>query len=178
MNFQNCTLLAIFGQHSKTMKRAFNLILLIVGFGLVSKAQVSPHALGVRLAGDNFNRGAEVSYQHGLGDANRLEFDLGVGSGKNHDHMFLAVIYQWHWNITGGLNWYAGPGGALGFHDHYNNDDDHFSIAVGGQVGLEYDFSVNNAPIQLSIDARPLWDFIGDTHNLGYGTALGIRYVW
>ena len=160
------------------MKRIVNLLVVIFAISMLSSAQVNPHAIGVRLAGDNHNSGAEISYQHGLGDANRLEFDLGFGNHKFHDHMLLAVIYHWNWNISGGFNWYAGPGGALGYHDHFKNDDDHFSIAVGGQIGIEYDFSVNNAPILLSIDARPLWDLLGDTHDLGYGTALGIRYVW
>ncbi|MFY0644658.1 MAG: hypothetical protein JXR19_09360 [Bacteroidia bacterium] len=160
------------------MIRVTFLFAFVFSICFITQAQINPHAIGLRLASDNEANGAELSYQHGLGDANRLEFDLGLGAHKNHNNMFLAGIYHWVWNINGGLNWYAGPGAALGFHDHNKNSDDHFSLALGGQIGIEFDFNSNNAPILLSVDARPMWDFIGDTHNLGYGTALSIRYTW
>ncbi len=140
-------------------------------------AQVNPHAIGVRLSGNGDVNGAELSYQHGLGEANRLEFDLGFGAGKNHNRMFLAGIYHWDWNITGGLNWYVGPGAALGIYS-YDNNSGYFNIGLGGQIGLEFDFNKLNAPILLSIDARPMWDFLGDNAGFDWGASLGIRYTW
>ena len=156
-------------------KIAITSIIFLVGFCV--QAQVNPHAIGVRLGGNGDVNGAELSYQHGFGEANRLELDLGFGSNKNHSRMFLAGIYHWNWNITDGLNWYVGPGATVGFRS-YDNSSDHINIGVGGQIGLEYDFSVHNAPILLSIDARPMWDFLGDNSGLGWGAALGVRYVW
>jgi len=158
------------------MKKIF-IISIILFAGYFTQAQVNPHAIGLRLGGDGDVNGAEISYQHGFGEANRLELDLGFGSNKNHSRIFLAGIYHWNWNITSGLNWYVGPGAALGFYS-YDNSDDYINIGLGGQIGLEFDFNKLNAPILLSIDARPMWDFIGDNSGLGWGAALGVRYTW
>ncbi len=151
----------------------------ILGAGLLgfsSLGQISSHALGLRLGGDGDINGAEISYQHLLSSSNRLELDLGLYGNSNNNHTHIAGIYQWVWNLDGGLNWYAGPGAAIGFHEHKRSED-HMSLSIGGQVGIEYNFS-SKAPFQLSIDGRPMWDFIGNDHGLGWGLALGIRYVW
>lgn len=59
------------------MKKVVMVIGLIVGVGFQSQAQsISEHALGLRFGGNN-GYGAEVSYQHALGENNRLEIDLG-----------------------------------------------------------------------------------------------------
>lgn len=158
------------------MKKGF-ILALFIAMGFCATAQVNPHALGLRFGGDGDINGAELSYQHGIGDMNRLELDLGFGANKNHNRMFLAGIYHWNWNITGGLNWYVGPGASVGFYA-YDNSDDYINVALGGQIGIEYDFNTIGAPILISLDARPMWDFIGDNAGLGWGAALGIRYTW
>lgn len=157
--------------------RKMLLVFIVMGMVIYAQAQVSPHAIGVRLGGNGHVNGAELSYQHGLGEANRLEFDLGFGYGKDHHRSFLAVIYHWDWNITSGLNWYVGPGGSIGFHS-YDHNDNYLNVALGGQLGLEYNFMAQGTPILLSIDTRPMWDFVGDHAGLGWGAAFGIRYVW
>lgn len=162
---------------NNNIMKKFAVIGVILIFGYCVQAQVSPHAIGLRLGGNGDINGAEISYQHGLSSINRLEFDLGFGSSKNHNRMFLSGIYQWDWNIASGLNWYVGPGATLGLYS-YDNNDNYLNIGIGGQIGLEYNFSAQNAPILLSIDARPMWDFIGDNSGLGWGAALGIRYLW
>jgi opacity protein-like surface antigen len=160
------------------MKKLIFLLTFIAGVGLYSQAQVNPHAIGVRLGGDGDINGAEISYQHGMGDANRLELDLGFGGNDVHNRMYLAGIYHWDWHLTGGLNWYVGPGAGIGFY-HWDNYDDYINIAIGGQIGLEFDFNTKGAPILLSIDARPMWDLTGDDHaGFGWGAALGIRYTF
>lgn len=140
-------------------------------------SQVNPHALGARFGGNGTLNGAELSYQHGLSSKNRLEFDLGFAASKNHSRSYLAGIYHWVWNLDGGLNWYVGPGASIGnYHDR--NYSNYFNIALGGQLGLEYDFSKYNTPLLLSLDIRPMWDFLGDNAGLGWGASFGLRYVW
>ena len=71
-------------------------------------AQIANHAIGLRLGGgDGF--GTEISYQHGLNDLNRLEFDLGMHNGNHYNAWGLAGIYQWVWNIDGGFNCMPAP---------------------------------------------------------------------
>ena len=159
------------------MKKLLIFAFILFSISFYTKAQVNPHAIGLRLGGDGTTNGAEFSYQHGKGEANRLEFDLGFGYNKNHNRMLLAGIYQWDWNLTGGLNWYVGPGASIGFYT-YDDSPGYINIALGGQIGLEYDFNTLGTPLLLSLDSRPMWDFIGDNAGLGWGVSLGIRYTW
>lgn len=159
------------------MKKNFFLLFFLTAF--ISNAQFSPHAIGVRLGGSHYgDYGGEISYQHALGSNNRLEFDLGWRNHNNWSHMGLSVIYHWGWNITDGLNWYVGPAARVGFWQDKGPDDDYIGIAVGGQLGIEYDFNEHSVPLQVSLDVRPLWNFIGTYGGFGYGTALGIRYTF
>lgn len=158
------------------MKRILVSVIFVFSFAYCTQAQVNPHAIGLRLNGNGDVNGVEISYQQGLGNKNRLELDLGFAGNNHQDRMLFAAIYHWDWKITSGLNWYAGPGAMIGLYSY--DTGDYLNIAIGGQIGLEYDFSNLTAPILLSIDARPMWDFIGDYNGLGWGAALGIRYVW
>ena len=162
------------------MKKRLIILTVIISMSLSTFGQVNPHAIGLRSGGDGSINGAELSYQHGMGEANRLEFDLGFRGNKNYNNMFLSSVYQWNWNLTSGLNWYVGPGAALGFY-RWNDDNTSSSglnLGIGGQIGLEFDFNKLGAPILLSIDARPMFDFIGYNNDFGWGAALGIRYTW
>lgn len=158
------------------MKKIIILTLLVLGLGLNAHSQVNPHALGLRLGGGSYS-GAELSYQKGLGNANRLEFDLGFGANKNHNRSYLACMFHWNWNIADAFNWYIGPGASVGFYT-YDQNEGYFNLALGGQIGIEYDFKKKNVPLLLSLDARPMWDFLGDHSGLGWGVAFGVRYVF
>jgi hypothetical protein len=158
------------------MKKILLIVALVSCLTFIANAQVNPHAIGLRLGGGSFN-GAEISYQQGIGNANRFELDLGWGGNSHYNRLSVTGIYQWDWNITSGLNWYVGPGASIGLYSNDNNDG-YINVALGGQIGLEYDFKKQGAPILLSLDVRPMWDFLGDNSGLGWGTALGIRYVW
>lgn len=164
------------------MKKLALSVLAIAGLALSTQAQVRPHALGLRLGGGSSN-GVEVSYQHGLNSKNRLEFDGGMFTSDNYDRIALVGMYHWVWNLSGGLNWYVGPGAGLSL-DKYNmvkvgsNKDGGIGVAVGGQIGLEYDLNKQKVPLMISLDARPMFDLLGDYSGFGYGAALGVRYTW
>ena len=107
-----------------------------------------PRAIGGRLGW-----GAEVSYQHQLGEANMLSAELsfpgfyGIGAAATYDWLnpFGAYI---PWNHKGEWNWYMGVGaGASYWFTSYLN------VGVAGRVGVEYDFWF---PLQLSLDWRPV----------------------
>ena len=159
------------------MKKILFLTLIIFSISYYAKAQVNPHAIGVRLGGNGDVNGIELSYQKGFSELNRLELDLGFGGNSHQSRFYLTGIYHWDWNITEGLNWYVGPGAGIGYYS-YDDSSDYLNIAIGGQIGLEYDFNTLDAPILLSIDVRPMWDFVGDNAGLGWGAALGVRYTW
>ncbi len=154
------------------MKKLILLAICLFGFTLTSQAQmIADHALGLRL-GDNDGFGTEISYQHGLSENNRLEFDLGWRSHDNADAFRLTGLYQWVWNIDGGFNWYAGVGGGIGSVDIDNGDNDFFAL-VAGDVGIEYNFDF---PLLISLDFRPEIGFIDYYDDLDFDIALGLRY--
>ncbi len=138
---------------------------------------ISKNALGLRL-GDNDGFGAEISYQRGLSENNRLEFDLGWRNNDNFDAFRLTGLYQWVWRLDGNFNWYAGVGGGIGsvsYDDNFpGNDGSEFFALVAGDIGIEYDFDI---PLLISLDFRPEIGF-NDTisDDLDFDIALGIRY--
>ena len=161
------------------MKKLFLLSVAVLGFTFASSAQdISENAIGLRL-GDSDGFGAEISYQHALGENNRLELDLGWRDGSNYDGFKLAGLYQWVWDIDAGFNWYAGVGGGLGsfsFNNPGGKDISDTFIFAAGDIGIEYNFDI---PLLLSLDFRPEIGFGDDLYNnndLDFDIALGIRY--
>ena len=149
------------------MKKLLISLIALVALTTAANAQYSS-ALGVRV-GAGSAWGAELSYQGYLGNINRIELDLGANFGR-YTGVSIATIYHWHWFLAGGFGFYIGPGiqGYL--------VEKHLGLGVGGQVGIDYQF---NAPIQLSLDVRPMWDIFSTTGAaLNYGAALGIRYAF
>ena len=161
------------------MKKLFLLSIALLAFAFTSNAQdISKNALGLRL-GDSDGFGAEISYQRGLGDNNRLELDLGWRDGRNYDGFKLAGLYQWVFPLDGDFNWYVGAGGGLGsfgYNDNNGNDFNDTFVFAAGDIGIEYNFDI---PLQLSLDFRPEIGFGDDTYknnDLDFDIALGIRY--
>lgn len=167
------------------MKKSTLILVFAFSFlATVSFGQVEPHAIGFRAGSGTFGSGAEISYQHGFGSSNRLELDLGWRNGYHkHKHNYyawgLTGIYHWVWNLDGGLNWFAGPGAQIGAYNNRDHDyDDGLTLNVGGQIGIEYNFNELGAPLQLGLDVRPMWGFVGYYHRLGMGGALSFRYTF
>ena len=88
----------------------------------------------------------------------------------------ITGLYEIHGPISGaaGLKWYIGPGAHIGF---YNTKSGNGSFAgIDGVLGLDYKF--NGAPINLSLDWQPSFEF-GDTRGfVGSWGGLGIRYTF
>ena len=168
------------------MKKIISLSTLLIMLFSVN-AQVNPHAIGVRLGsgfGNNYSSSnVELSYQHGLGDAHRIELDLGLNlgissyNGATYLQSLLSGAYHWDWNIVAGFNWYIGPGAQVGFYS--SSSINSFIFGVGGQGGVEYDFNTHGIPILVSLDVRPMYNIGSTSINGMYFTNAGsIRYVF
>jgi hypothetical protein len=111
---------------------------------------------------------------------------------NSHAGELIAYFYGHHVRITGlyeihgplgdaaGLQWYIGPGAHIGLYDgdHPHHDDDHenhMHIGIDGVLGLDYKFK--GAPINISLDWQPAFEF---GHGAFYGNwgGLGIRYTF
>ncbi|MAO07800.1 MAG: hypothetical protein CL596_03715 [Alteromonas sp.] len=160
------------------MKKVIFTLLAMVGFTFAAQSQeISKNAIGLRL-GDNDGFGTEVSYQRGIGDNNRLEFDLGWRDNERFDAYRITALYQWVWNLDGGFNWYVGAGGGLAqvdFDDNIPNfdDDSETYLYAAGDIGIEYNFDI---PLLLSLDFRPEFGFGDYNDDVDFDIALGVRY--
>lgn len=144
---------------------AIKLVLILTflfAFSDLMKAQ--PRALGLR-----GGYGAELSYQHSLG-RNFVEADLGWG----FNGLWVSGIYDFLFPIQDGFNFYAGPGAQLGMFMYHKDGRSlgRFDLGLVGQIGVEYNFDF---PLQLSLDWRPSFTFLGGGFGY-YGIALGARY--
>jgi hypothetical protein len=85
-------------------------------------------------------------------------------------------LYEIHGDFNGadGLKWYIGPGAHVGVYGSQYGDG--AFVGIDGVLGLDYKF--NGAPINVSIDWQPSFEF-GDNRGF-YGSwgGLGIRYTF
>lgn len=150
------------------MKKMYLTLALVVSMISVVNAQVEGKAIGLR-----FGNGGEISFQTALGEANRLELDLGLNNWDNnygYSGFGLTGIYQWVWGldeIAPGFKWYAGFGATVGSYKPNG-----IGVGLAGQIGLEYNFTI---PLQISIDYRPAI-FIINSHNSYDDARIAIRY--
>ena len=150
------------------MKKLFIALVAVFAMSTMASAQIKD--LGVRGAFGS-GAGAELSAQWGMG-GNRLETDLGWAGGDHWGYINLSGIYQWTGTISGDFGWFAGIGANLGLYNGTDKDYDGFGLGLAAQAGFEYNFSF---PLQLTLDVRPNWGFIGHS-GFGWGLALGVRY--
>ena len=127
--------------------------------------------------------GAGISFKHFLTGNNALEL---IGYFWGHGTR-ITGLYEIHGPIKGatGLKWYIGPGAHIGFYnDHHHNHnhihDDHYGhgpvIGIDGVIGLDYKF--RGAPINMSLDWQPSFEFGEGRGFYGNWGGLGIRYTF
>ena len=147
------------------MRKLVLILVAVMGMAFAANAQ----NIGVRLGGGT-GYGGEFSYQQFLGNNNRIELDLGYSSGQ---YLNFAAAYQWTFPIAGDFGWFIGPCVNVGYCINHK-----LGLAVGAQGGVEWNPS--NLPLQFSVDARPLYDFLMDPacayNGFGYGVAFSVRY--
>lgn len=150
-------------------------VILIALFAMVVLSTQAQDAIGLRFAGGN-GSSAEISYQKGMSDANRLQLDLGLNLGSSYTGLGLTGTYQWTFGLADvdGLGWFVGPGATASLWS-YKDADNYFNIGLGGIIGIDYEFEA--IPIQLSLDIRPMFNVIG-YNGLYWDGALAIRYVF
>lgn len=116
--------------------------------------------------------GGGISFKHFLQEKAALEL-IGYFWSRGSR---ITGLYEIHGPISGatGLQWYIGPGAHVGFYNSKYGDGAY--IGVDGVIGLDYKF--RGAPINVSLDWQPSFEF-GD--NRGFASSwggLGIRYTF
>lgn len=88
----------------------------------------------------------------------------------------LTGLYEIHGNFAdaSGLKWYIGPGVHIGFYnDKYGNGP---FAGIDGVLGLDYKF--HGAPINMSLDWQPSFEFGNNRGFYGNWGGLGVRYTF
>ena len=85
----------------------------------------------------------------------------------------VTGLYEVHkdLNVIDNLNWYYGGGAHVGFYKAGSG------IGIDGILGLDYKF--NGAPINISLDWQPSFEFGANLDNgfVGNWGGLSVRYV-
>jgi hypothetical protein len=151
----------------QTILIAIAAVLFISNANAQSMGSTYKTALGVKLLD-----GAGITVKHFINDRDALE---GIGFFWNQGTR-ITGLYELHYDINGapGLKWYIGPGAHLGF---YNTKYGNGSFAgIDGVLGLDY--KINNAPINLSLDWQPSFEFGTGRGFTGSWGGLGVRYTF
>ena len=143
------------------------LVIFITTATAQSKGRTYTTALGVK-----FLDGAGITLKHFISERDALE---GIGFFWNQGAR-ITGLYELHYDINGapGLKWYVGPGVHIGF---YNTKNGGGSWAgIDGVLGLDY--KINNAPLNLSIDWQPSFEFGTGRGFTGNWGGFGVRYTF
>lgn len=99
------------------------------------------------------------------------------------DGFRFTGLYEIHGDITGadGLKWYIGPGAHIQFWSddwkkRFPTRDAGMALGVDGVLGLDY--KIKGAPIDLSLDWQPSFNFVGYTYFEGSMGGLSIRFTF
>jgi len=90
----------------------------------------------------------------------------------------ITGLYEAHYDIQNapGLKWYVGAGGHLGLYQHKYGGG--AAIGIDGILGLDY--KIKGAPLNLSLDWQPAFEF-GNRYGNGFSGnwgGLSVRYVF
>lgn len=162
------------------MKRIIMAAIVLTAFAQGASAQAKGSSYKTAL-GVKFYPGAGITLKHFVKSNAALE---GIAYFWR-DGMRITGLYEFHGNISGapGLKWYVGPGAHVGFwnnrywrNSRYPDYNGGALVGIDGVLGLDYKFK--GAPINMSIDWQPSYEF--GTYGGFYGNwgGLAIRYTF
>lgn len=159
------------------------LLLMAFAFMSINSNQIFAQAKGTSYQtalGVKFYPGGGITLKHFLKKDAALE---GIAYFWR-DGTRITGLYEYHGNINGapGLKWYVGGGAHIGFWNNkywrreYGLNSGTAIAGLDGVLGLDY--KINQAPINLSLDWQPSYDF--GTYSSFYGNwgGFSIRYTF
>ncbi len=162
------------------MKKIF---ILAVVFTVFAQQQIFAQAKGSSYKtalGVKFYPGAGITIKHFVKSNAALE---GIGYFWR-DGVRITGLYEFHGNISGapGLKWYVGPGAHIGFWNDaywrrkYGLARGNALAGIDGVLGLDYKFK--GAPINMSVDWQPSFEFGDYGGFIGNWGGFAIRYTF
>ena len=148
----------------------------IIGIILSSFSYAQDYNTGVGLrAGYSYG----LTIKHFVSEKNALE---GLFSSRWQGFQITGLYeYQNHFSSAERLNWYIGFGAHVGFWNGNNvkwgdSGTNYTVVGIDGILGLEYVFK--EVPINLGIDWKPSFNFVGYSGFWSNGGAISNRYIF
>lgn len=147
---------------------------------LTASAQ-TPSEYYKQAIGGRFGVANGISYKYFMTPGGHA-IDGIVNFQGNRDYGIFKVLglYEIHNKIAvldyQGLLWYYGAGGGLGFYTDKVEDNTSVALSLDGVVGL--DFKVPDAPLNISLDWKPMIELSPDPGVKFDGIGLSIRFVF
>jgi hypothetical protein len=153
-----------------------NVLCCLIVFCLVSIGNAQDYKTGIGLRG-GFESGLTV--KHFISTKSALEGILG-SRWRGFEFTGLYEIHNQAFNADR-LNWYFGFGGHIGFWDgdyaKWGDAGKNYTVVgIDGIIGLEYNF--REVPLNISIDWKPAYNFVGYSGFWADGGALSLRYIF
>lgn len=155
------------------MRKFFAVALLLLATSFTNAQSKSTNSSSYKTAlGVKVWDGGGISFKHFLNDNGALEL---IGYFWKRGSR-ITGLYEIHGPVKGaaGLKWYIGPGAHIGFYNTKYGDGSF--IGIDGVIGLDYKF--NGAPINVSLDWQPSFEFGDNRGFVGNWGGLGIRYTF
>ncbi len=139
----------------------------VMGQNKSSNSSSYKNALGVKVWD-----GGGISFKHFFNEKNAGEL-IGYFWGQGTR---ITGLYEIHSTLgdDGNFKWYIGPGAHIGLYNTKYGDGAFFG--VDGVLGLDYKFK--KAPINMSLDWQPSFEFGDNRGFVGSWGGLGIRYTF
>ena len=150
------------------MKRFILTLFLCICFITLTNAQDYRNGIGLRAG---FNQG--LTFKHFISGKSALELLLAT-RWSGFEITGLYEIHNSAFDIDR-FNWYFGAGAHVGFYGSSYGGGEGTFVGIDGILGLEYNF--REAPINISLDWKPAFDF-GYNNFFADGGALSLRYIF
>jgi len=146
------------------------LVIFLSAFG-ISQAQDYENAVGLRAGLSN-----GITFKHFISTNDAAEGILSTRWGGFN----ITGLLERHTTAfdTDGLYFFYGAGAHLGSFNNswFLDNTNHIVIGIDGIIGLEY--VLDELPLNVSVDWKPGFNFIGYTGFWGDELALSVRYIF
>ncbi len=170
--------------HTKRILKGITLLLFILAFSSLNRANAQNYKTGVGLRG---GWASGLSIKHFIKSETAIEGIINpyFSNGKGRRGLNLCVLYEKHKMAfeVENLYWFYGAGAHVGIHSgyYYHNANNEYyrstvaGLGIDGLIGMEY--QIKEIPFTAGIDLKPYLDFIyPDFHY--WDAALSIRYYF
>ncbi len=163
-----------------TSFKAVVLLLGLIGAGSVALAQERNEKYD-RAIGGRFGVANGITYKQFINGSNHaIDGILNFQGNRNYSVFKVVGLYEIHDVIKvadyEGWLWYYGAGGGVGFYTDKKEDATSVAFSLDGVLGLDY--KIPTAPINLSLDWKPMLELSPNPGMKFDGFGLSVRFAF